>query len=255
MKRRFTFGEYDLSEFLYVEDIERSPLTVENHFVDTFERDEIFLYNNTTGKEIVVKARYIAPAGNDQYRDVFAATGVKGRDGKRKSIAQMLYTKEPQKLYLGDRDEAGELYDVCVVDKTVDREDFAYTSLYTIHFHSPYDCSFGNPVESVITSNSLITNPGNKEIYPTMEFTTKGEEVKIWNSANDKVFIFRHPKSGYAVRIDNESLTATMAGSNVEMNRYIPIKSRWQHIPPGDTRFYFSGIDNLKVTLVPRYIG
>lgn len=255
MKRRFTFGKYDLSEFLHVESIERSPLKVENHFVKSDNREEIFLYNNTCGKEITVKARFIAPYGKDKERDLFPSIGITGKDGKKVSLAEMLYTKEPQRLFLDDRDEVGIVYDLCVVDGEVTREDFAYTSLYTIRFRSAYDCSFGFASESEILSGETVTNYGNKETFPYMEFTTRGGEVKIWNSASDDTFIFKHPQSGYLIGVDNEKLTTRMAGSDVGMDKYLSITSRWQSLPPGRTQIFFSGIDKLRVVLAPRYIG
>ena len=255
MKRRFTFGQYDLSEFLHVESIERPPLQVKNHFAESDEREEIFLYNNTCGKDIVVKARYIAPYGKDKNCDLFASTGITAKNGKKVSLAEMLYTNKPQKLYLDDRDEEGHIYDLCVVDGEVTREDFAYTSLYTIRFHSAYDCSFGEEIECEILNGETVTNYGNKEVFPYMEFTTKGGEVKIWNSANKDTFVFTHPQSDYQISVDNEKLTTHMTGTDVGMDRHLSLTSRWQHLPPGETHIFFSGIDKLRVVLVPRYIG
>ena len=122
-------------------------------------------------------------------------------------------------------------------------------------FHSAYDCSFGEEVECEILSGEIVTNYGNKEVFPYMEFTTKGGEVKIWNSANKDTFVFTHPQSDYQISVDNEKLTTHMTGTDVGMDRHLSLTSRWQHLPPGETHIFFSGIDKLRVVLVPRYIG
>lgn len=253
--KRFEFNGYDLSEFLEVEDIERVPLSVNNHYAKSDTKEDVFLYNKADGKDIIVKARYKAPKGLEKNKDLIACLGIQNRKGQVVSIPQMLYTTEPKPLFLGDRDEVGMLYDMCVVDGEVKREDFAYTSRYTIKFHSPFNCSFGPPISYTIQAGDQVLNAGNQDVYPYMQFRTMGQRVEIWNDRNGDLFQFDYPSSGYLIGVDNEKLETRIAGSDTRMDKYLTIQSRWQHLSPGLNRINFTGLQKLRVDIYPRFIG
>lgn len=249
------FNGFDFTKYFVIEEIRRNPLNVNNTFVKGTRYPDRFIYNRPEAKTIEVKMRYLAPKGADRLIHTIAAgETISSKNASSPSVASILYTDEPKKLILGDRPRH---YDLCVVDGEVTRDDFAYTSLYTVKFLSPYPWSFGSEerVTKVPSTGKDVINFGNVDVYPTIVIPSNtSSSFTIQNEATGETFQFLYGLSGMTITIDNENLTVSTPGiSGYERN--VALESNWIHLAPGKNHITSNGTGPLEFHFHEQYLG
>lgn len=274
----FRYGGVDFSRYFTVEEIKRPPISVDNTFIERKAYVNRFIRNKADGKHITVKFRYIHPKDAPYSRDQFLQ-GVVRDDTHFPGIAAALCTGGLETLYLGDRWDESQLFDICVVDGEVSREDFAYTSLFSVDFYSPFPYSLGPAVMENVSNLTQVYNPGNVDVFPyVMVPKQEANPFMIGNvTLNGETLIYDNSSSiGMRLLIDNSQLEVYIGG-NVQLigsnwtekligingypiiqnkqkaSRYLTLESQWLKLVPGNNQLTCN--QTATVAFNPLYLG